>query len=71
MSARSSDERWGTGAAKLAGQVALLLGWSADAFWNATPEELATILAAAAPGAGGQGMDRRTLDAMMEQDRDG
>lgn len=64
------QERWGAGAAKLSGQVALLLGWSPDRFWSATPEELATILAAAQPAAG-EGIDRRTLNSLMEQDSDG
>lgn len=36
-------------AAKLSGQVALLLGWRPDEFWNATPAELDCILAAMAP----------------------
>ncbi|MEO0030789.1 MAG: hypothetical protein RIS94_547 [Pseudomonadota bacterium] len=71
MTERAPDERWGSGAARLSGQVTLLLGWSAEMFWKATPEELATILSAAAPAAAGGGIDRRTLDAMMEQDRNG
>lgn len=58
---------FGPAAAKLAGQVALLLGWSPARFWTATPEELATILAAAAPTPAA-GMTRATLDALMEQD---
>lgn len=69
MSAAPQDW-WGAGAAKLSGQVALLLGWSPDRFWSATPEELSTILAAAQP-ATGEGIDRRTLNSLMEQDRDG
>lgn len=61
---------FGTVAARLSGQAALLLGWQPAAFWAATPEELATILAAMrAPD--GDGMDRGTIDRLMEHDRDG
>lgn len=61
---------FGKVAARLSGQAALLLGWTPDRFWAATPEELATILAAMrAPE--GDGMDRGTIDRLMEQDRDG
>lgn len=61
--------RFGTAAARLSGHAALLLGWAPDTFWSATPEELATILTAMrAPQ--GDGVDRGTLDRLMEQDRD-
>ena len=60
---------FGEAAARLSGQVALMLGWSPDRFWAATPEELATILVAAAPPSGAT-MNRATLDALMEQDGD-
>ncbi len=64
------SERFGPAAARLAGKAALLLGWAPATFWGATPEELAAILAAAAPPPG-DGVDRMTLSAMMEQDRNG
>ena len=35
-------------AARLAGVVAVLLGWRPEEFWRATPEELAGVLAALA-----------------------
>jgi tail assembly chaperone len=35
-------------AARLAGLAGALLGWRPDEFWNATPAELAAILAPAA-----------------------
>ncbi len=35
-------------AARLAGQAGLLFGWSPDAFWRATPAELATLAGAMA-----------------------
>jgi hypothetical protein len=64
------SELFGLAAARLAGQAALLLGWAPATFWAATPEELATVLAAAAPPPG-EGIDRQTLSAMMEQERHG
>jgi uncharacterized phage protein (TIGR02216 family) len=35
-------------AARLAGQAGAMLGWSPDAFWRATPAELAAVVRAAA-----------------------
>lgn len=63
-------ERFGPGAARLSGHVALLLGWPPERFWHATPEELATVLAAAAPSPDG-GIDRQTINALMERERHG
>lgn len=61
---------FGKVAARLSGQAALLLGLPPHRFWAATPEELATILAAMrAPD--GEGVDRSMIDRLMEQDRDG
>jgi hypothetical protein len=62
--------RFGEGAARLAGQAALLIGWTPDTFWAATPEELAIIVTAAAPPPAG-GIDRTTLTAMMEREAHG
>lgn len=56
--------------ARLCGQAALLLGWRPDEFWAATPEELACVIGAHAP-ATGEGLDRKTLDRMMERENDG
>lgn len=64
------NEAFGASAAQLGGQAALLLGWMPDAFWAATPEELATVLSAMRQPEGGT-MDKRTLDKMMEADRGG
>lgn len=62
--------RFGAAAAQLSGHATLLLGWTPDTFWAATPEELATILTALrAPD--GEGVDRGTIDRLMEQDRGG
>ena len=60
----------GHGRARVSGHAALLLGWTPDTFWAATPEELATILTALrAPD--GEGVDRGTIDRLMEHDRGG
>ncbi|MCW1383215.1 phage tail assembly chaperone [Novosphingobium sp. KCTC 2891] len=63
-------EQFGAGAARLSGQIGLWLGWSPERFWQATPEELASVLTAAAPAAG-DGIDRRTLNALMEHEQHG
>jgi uncharacterized phage protein (TIGR02216 family) len=51
-------------ATQLAGQTALLLGWRPDDFWNATPAELAAILAAVTPT--GDAADGATLHQLMQ-----
>lgn len=56
-------------AIQLAGQTALLLGWRPDDFWNATPAELATILAAYSPE--GEAANGATLTELMELFPDG
>jgi uncharacterized phage protein (TIGR02216 family) len=56
-------------AAKLAGPTGLLLGWRPDDFWNATPAELATILAAASTEA--DAVDGQMLNQLMEIFPDG
>lgn len=33
-------------ARRLAGLAGVVFGWAPDVFWNATPEELATVIAA-------------------------
>lgn len=64
------SDAFGPGAARLSGQVALLLGWPPERFWRATPEELATVLAAATPSPEGR-VDRQMINALMERDRHG
>ncbi len=56
-------------AARLAGLAGALLGWRPADFWDATPEELATILAVLAPPPACA--DERTLDRLMERFPDG
>ncbi|WP_339822957.1 phage tail assembly chaperone [uncultured Parasphingorhabdus sp.] len=36
-------DNFSTSAARLAGLVPLILGWTPDQFWHATPEELASL----------------------------
>lgn len=57
-------------AARLAGLSGRLLMWPPDWFWQATPAELAAILFAE-PEATTSGIDRQTVDTMMERERDG
>lgn len=61
---------FGEGAARLAGQVGLLLGWPPARFWHATPAELRAVLGAADNGEA-SAIDRQTISAMMERDRNG
>lgn len=64
------SERFGVAAARLGGQAALLLGWLPDTFWGATPQELGSVLCAMRQPEG-EAIDKRTLDRLMEHDRDG
>lgn len=61
------NDRFGPAAARLSGQAALLFGWSPRTFWDATPAELAAVATAAAPPPG-EGIDRQTLEHMMERE---
>ena len=70
MSERFGSDRFGQGAARLSGQVCLLLGWAPDRFWRATPEELHAVLGAA-QGSEAGAIDRQTISAMMERERHG
>ena len=51
-------------AGRLAGLAGALLGWRPDEFWNATPAELAAILAPATP-ASASGEDLARLKEMF------
>ena len=55
------------GARRLAGLVPRVLGWRPDAFWNATPAELAAILADA-DDPGCEPLGRAEMTALMERD---
>ncbi len=64
------SEPFAEGAARLSGLASRLLGWRPDEFWNATPAELAAILASPEPAAG-RPLSRAELDHLLEQDRHG
>lgn len=61
-------------AARLAGRSGALWGWSPDAFWRATPAELAALVGAVA-GAGAEGVaappDADTMARLREAFPDG
>ena len=54
-----------TGVPPLAALAAQALGWTPEAFWRATPSELATALGPITPIA--EGMDRSDLETLMER----
>ena len=58
------------GAARLAGQAGLLLGWRPEEFWRATPEELAAVIGALV-GEKGTPAGRDELDRLREMFPDG
>lgn len=57
-------------ALRLSGQCALLLGWTPQAFWDATPAELHAILNATTAHAGGP-PDTAIINKLREQFPDG
>ncbi|HST37840.1 MAG TPA: phage tail assembly chaperone [Allosphingosinicella sp.] len=57
------------GAARLAGLAGALLGWRPDEFWNATPAELAAVIAIMAGEQRGAGA--ADLARLMERFPDG
>ena len=62
--------RFAATAGRLAGQVPALLGWTPDAFWRATPAELAAVLRAMNPVGDAPPMTRRDLET-LERNEDG
>ena len=67
--------RFADGARRLAGLVPRTLGWRPGEFWQATPAELAAILAAFRQARdereGGQPLSRAELASLMERDSHG
>lgn len=57
---------FGEGALRLCGLAARLLGWRPDHFWQATPAELAAVLAPFDPHA--RPLCRADLARLMERD---
>lgn len=64
------SELFAAGAARLAGLVPRLLGWTPGEIWNATPAELAAILSTGG-GGGAQTLSRAELDHLLEREGDG
>jgi len=64
MSARFSD-----GAVRLAGLMPRLLGWPPAALWDATPSEIAAILAP--PDGETTPLGRAEFERLMERERNG
>ncbi len=62
------SEHFGRSAQLLAGHMARLFGWQPDAFWRATPAEVATVLGPLDPAA--SPLDRATFDQLMERDHE-
>jgi hypothetical protein len=52
----------------LCGLAARSLGWRPHEFWSATPAELAAALGMTASDAARPGLDRGTLQRLMEHD---
>jgi uncharacterized phage protein (TIGR02216 family) len=65
------SDSFADGAGRLAGLAGAAFGWSPDAFWRATPAELAALVRAVAGEAAAVPPDRATLARMMEADPDG
>ena len=66
--------RFAEGAVRLAGLATRAFGWTPDAFWQATPAELAAILAtseSAAPAPLGRGELAELMAKLMEPDAHG
>jgi uncharacterized phage protein (TIGR02216 family) len=57
-------------AGRLAGQAGAVLGWSPNAFWAATPAELAAVVAAVA-GEAADPPDTATIERLKEAFPDG
>ena len=62
---------FGSGAVRLAGLMGRLAGWSPDQFWQATPADVAAVLAAWADDEEAVPVERGALAAMMERFPDG
>lgn len=64
--------RFADNAVRLAGVAGVVLGWTPDAFWRATPAELAAVVTAASGGGGAlPPPDAATLKRMREAFPDG
>ena len=52
----------------LCGLAARVLGWRPHEFWASTPAELVAALGLSSPGTADPGIDRETLQRLMEHD---
>ncbi len=69
-----TQDHFAASAARLAGLATRAFGWTPDAFWHATPAELAAILAtddAAHPAPLGRGELAELMAKLMEPDAHG
>lgn len=57
---------FGEAAARLGGAIGASLGWSADAFWRATPAEVGAVVRALA-GPAPEGVTRADLERLRER----
>ncbi|WP_067737914.1 phage tail assembly chaperone [Novosphingobium naphthalenivorans] len=62
--------RFAPAALALCALAARTLHWHPHEFWAATPAELAAALGLLAPGSAQPGLDRATLQRLMEHDHD-
>ncbi|MCT2399200.1 phage tail assembly chaperone [Novosphingobium mangrovi (ex Huang et al. 2023)] len=65
-----SEARFAPAALTLCALAARSLHWRPHEFWAATPAELAAALGLLTPGAAPSGLDRETLQRLMEHDHD-
>ncbi|MDF0486783.1 phage tail assembly chaperone [Sphingomonas sp. H39-1-10] len=63
--------RFAEAAARLAGLAGVAFGWAPAHFWEATPAELAALVAAIGGEAGAAPPTRETIAALMEAFPDG
>lgn len=64
------SETFAQAALALCALAARTLGWRPDQFWRATPADLAAALGLLSPVPAGEGLDRTTLNRLMEQDHE-
>lgn len=71
---QAPGDHFAAGASRLAGLATRAFGWTPAAFWQATPAELAAILATdgpASPAPLGRGELAELMAKLMEPDADG
>lgn len=66
-----AGEVFASGARRLAGVMGAVFGWSPDAFWRATPDEVVAVIEAVRGDGAGAAVDRDTLARLMKEHPDG